>query len=353
MTYSTTRFAGKVINPSAESKHCAAKEDTKIHVEAGKPQNYITKAEARDVVKRVAHLLRNRYGIGANGPGKDVVLSCCSGNPFIPVLMYAIIAAGGVYSGAPTSFTTFAELSGQIEDAGAKVLMCCYERWALTMGAAKQSGIEPDHVLIIDHHKPPREWGLRIATTWKNILDLQNGPMLEWSRLTDAQTLADTTACLLYTSGTTGVRKGVRISHSNLVASTLCGTELVRKHMQDRPFTFSMLAHLPMDHVGGVTWSSLYPFCLGATVYWMEKYKFNMFIEYHRRHRPTAIWTVPPVWLGIANSTYVKDHFDSVQIAVTGAAPMGPWLAARATAKLGRGSITTLPSFWGKSDFFN
>ena len=84
---------------------CAAGEHTKIHVEAANAENSITKAEARDALRRVAYSLRTDYGIGASGAGHDVVLAVSSGNPFIPILFYGILAAGGVYSGASTAFT--------------------------------------------------------------------------------------------------------------------------------------------------------------------------------------------------------------------------------------------------------
>jgi 4-coumarate--CoA ligase len=55
------------------------KEDTVVHAEADDPSNAITKAEARAYTKRIAYHLRNSYGIGKNGPGKDVVVCISSG----------------------------------------------------------------------------------------------------------------------------------------------------------------------------------------------------------------------------------------------------------------------------------
>lgn len=90
---------------TVDSDLCAAKEDTKIHIEAANEKNSITKAEAREALQRVAYSLRNKYGIGSERAGHDVVLAVSAGNPFIPILFYGILAAGGVYSGASTAFT--------------------------------------------------------------------------------------------------------------------------------------------------------------------------------------------------------------------------------------------------------
>lgn len=54
-------------------------DDTIVHAEAADPSNAITKAQARAYTKRIAYHLRNSYGIGKNGPGKDVVVCISSG----------------------------------------------------------------------------------------------------------------------------------------------------------------------------------------------------------------------------------------------------------------------------------
>lgn len=118
---------------------------------------------------------------------------------------------------------------------------------------------------------------------------------------------------------------------------------------EGQPFHFSTIAHLPMAHIGGISWSSMNPFYLGGTCYWVEKYEFESFIAYHRKYRLTCQWSVPPIWLTIAKSPKVTDHFDSCQIAVSGAAPMGTELAKEAASKLGKGTIPIISQFWGQS----
>jgi long-subunit acyl-CoA synthetase (AMP-forming) len=234
----------------------------------------------------VAHVLRGRYGIGARGPGQDVIVSTSSGNPFIPVLFYSIVAAGGVYSGASSAFTV-AELVRQAKDADAKVLLCSPEFERHTVEAAKQCGIPSDYILIIDA-KQPKNWKLISAADRSNVLK-RNGLMLDWKRITNERELQDTIACLLYSSGTTGLPKGVEISHWNLIAVNVCWMPLAQRYRDRRrkerqPFHFSTIAHLPMAHIGGISWSSLIPFYAGGTAYWVEKYEFSSFIEYHKRY---------------------------------------------------------------------
>ena len=273
------------LTESPDSHYCAAEENTKIHIEAADSENSITKAEARDLVRQVAYVLRSRFRIGSFGVGQDVVLSTSSGNPFIPVLFYSIVAAGGVYSGASTAFTV-GELVRQVKDSEARLLLCSAEFEKNTVAAARQCGIPLDRVLVIES-KQAHDWRLISVAERINVLG-QNGPLLEWERITTQKELEHTTACLLYSSGTTGLPKGVEISHWNLIAACVCWMPLAQSYIdrrrQDRkPFTFSTIAHLPMAHIGGISWSSLIPFYAGGPAYWVEKYEFHSFIEYHRR----------------------------------------------------------------------
>lgn len=214
----------------------------------------------------------------------------------------------------------------QVQDADAKLLLCSPEYEEHTIRAAKECGIPLDRILIVDASRP-HDWKLLSLVDRSNMLDFHNGPTFNWKKMTNQTELETTTACLLYSSGTTGLPKGVRISNWNLVAACVCGMHLAtnlrtRLKRESKPFEFSMIAHLPTAHIGGITWSSLCPTYLGGTAYWIKSYEFDSFIEYHRRYRLTALWTVPPIWLAIARSSMVTDHFDSVQIACSGAAPM-------------------------------
>ena len=105
---------------------------------------------------------------------------------------------------------------------------------------------------------------------------------------------------------------------------------------RDPSFKFDTIAHLPMG-IAGIDMYSTNPFYMGGTTYWMPKYQFNAFIEYHRRYRPAFQFTVPPVWLRIAKSDQVTDHFDGLRVATTGSAPLGYETAQQVRRKLGKG----------------
>lgn len=111
------------------------------------------------------------------------MLATSCGNPFIPVVFYGIVAAGGVYSGASTAFRP-AELMRQMKDAGddLRLLMCSAEYEESTVKAAEACGIPRDNILVLDY-SVPGQWTLR--TSHDQLDALRNGGRLDWERTTD------------------------------------------------------------------------------------------------------------------------------------------------------------------------
>lgn len=282
------------------------------------------------------------------------MLSVASLSPLYPVVFYGVLAAGGVFSGASTAFTT-GELGRQIRDSKARVLICSREYAQLVQRAAEQCEVTLNRILVMDASMA-KNWKL-LDLQGNIVLDTRNGPMLDWKRITSLPELQSTTACLLYSSGTTGLPKGVRLSHWNLVASNICSMEvssnfLATKENAKQQFQYRTLAHLPMAHIAGIMLYSINVFYMGGTAYWMPKYDFEQFVRFAGERKVTVQFSVPPVWLQISKSREAEDggHFASLEVAIAGAAPMGAELARDVSEKLGDRRNLFMTQTWGTTE---
>jgi len=81
----------------------------------------------------------------------------------------------------------------------------------------------------------------------------------------------------------------------------------------------------------------------------MPKFDFAKFLEYNKKFRITFFFTVPPIYLLIAKMSIVTDQFDALEVAVSGAAPLGKELQKAASKKLGKGKCL-ISQTWGLSE---
>lgn len=322
-----------------------AKEDWVLHADAEIPSRCVTKAQIRPLLKRVAHTLRQGYGIGKNGPNKDVVMTLALGHYMLPVVTYGIFAADGIFS-ASSPASTPAELAYQLKQTDTKLLVCTPQLKSTALAGAKQAGLPEDRVLVLGDGE-----GLVLTEASSGKTVPLSDEQLEWKRITDRKILEDSILCVLFSSGTTGLPKGVQLSHANLVSEAFLGGWYGRQFWkrEDPSHRQRTLAHLPPAHIAGAQGYFINPVHTGMTVYWMLRFDFPKFLEYNRRYRITFFFTVPPIYLLIAKSPAVTDHFDSLDTAVTGAAPMGKEIQEAAMAKLGKGR-TMLAQTWGLSE---
>ncbi|KAK2043698.1 AMP-binding enzyme [Colletotrichum somersetense] len=317
------------------------RDDTILHVDAADPSRSITKSRLVKTLRQLAHTLRHRYDIRKG----DVVQVIFTGHYMAPTVFYGIVAAGGSVA-ASTPSASPPELARQINLTGSKMVICSPDLKDLAVAGGTAAGLPDDRVLYIGDSQ---EFRLFEAKSDRQVS--LSSEELYWERVTDRTTLENTVGCFIYSSGTTGLPKAVKISHTNMIAQALCiTTPTINYYKKNRPgMKLNTLAHLPAAHVSGLQAYFVNQAYMGGGVYWMKKFVFADFIENVKKYKITYLFSVPPIYLMIAKSPLVKDHLDSVDYALTGAAALGRETQAEAQKKIGRGKAL-LAQTWGLSE---
>ncbi|CAO2651244.1 Nn.00g095410.m01.CDS01 [Neocucurbitaria sp. VM-36] len=335
-----------------DSEHSLANPDKPIHISAADPSLVLTISRARDLTQATSAALRKHFGIGVQGAGKDICSVISTGHYLLPVLSYGIVGAGGVFSAASAA-STASELSKQLEGAQSKMLVTVEATKEVAVKAAEEAGWGANgggRVLLMSEGK---EWSLNAfqknGQLGPNLID--QSETLPWQRITNPYELENSLIILIYSSGTTGLPKGVKLSHRNLVAEAVIPGDMFKAWIaSSRPdFEYRHLAHLPTAHIAGIQGYLINPFYMGGSVYWMPRFDFAQFLMYNAKYKITYFFTVPPIYLLIAKSPAVKDQFKTLEVAISGAAPLGKELQHAASQKLG-GPDCFISQTWGLSE---
>ncbi|MDD6920605.1 MAG: AMP-binding protein [Eubacteriales bacterium] len=99
----------------------------------------------------------------------------------------------------------------------------------------------------------------------------------------------DVLACLLFTSGTTGLSKGVMLSHGNIVENLMPMRSLIK--ISDKDIFFSVL---PVHHTYECTCGFLIPIYLGASIAYCQGLKY--IAKNLQEVKPTIILGVPAIF---------------------------------------------------------
>jgi long-chain acyl-CoA synthetase len=134
-------------------------------------------------------------------------------------------------------------------------------------------------------------------------------------------------ALLQYTGGTTGVSKGVMLSHANLRANV----EQVRAWFPDAdPGREVMMAVLPFFHVYGLTVCLLLGLRIGAALVLMPRFDLDGVLGAVDKYRPTLFPGVPTMYVAINNAVEKGGHdLSSIKACLSGAAALPLEVAER------------------------
>ncbi|KAG0472291.1 hypothetical protein HPP92_016837 [Vanilla planifolia] len=144
----------------------------------------------------------------------------------------------------------------------------------------------------------------------------------------------DDVVALPYSSGTTGLPKGVMLTHRGLVTSVAQQVDGENPNLYFNEEDV-LLCVLPMFHIYSLNSVLLCGLRAGSAIVIMRRFELVKMLELLEKYKVTVAPFVPPIVVEMAKSTAV-DAYDvsSVRMVMSGAAPMGKELQDKLMTKL-------------------
>ena len=258
----------------------AAKHSDKAALIDGPSGRTLTYGQLVEAVRRTA------AGLAARGFGKGDVFAIYSPNvPEYAVAFFGAATAGGVNTTVNPLYTA-GELKRQLVGARAKFLVTIPQFLDKAQDAAAGTSVE--EVFVFGEAEG--------ATPFTALSGSDNEPPD-----VDIDPREDLVA-LPYSSGTTGLPKGVMLTHHNLVAN-LCQTRTVERLSDEEV----LIGILPFYHIYGMVVIMSGALRAGATIVTMPRFDLEQFLELMQTYGVTMAYLVPPIVLALAKHPMVDD----------------------------------------------
>ncbi|MGW3073340.1 4-coumarate--CoA ligase family protein [Kitasatospora sp. NPDC001132] len=249
----------------------------------------------------------------------DVVALFSPNSTAYPIAYYGASRAGATIT-TVSSFATPTDLAGQLSDSGA--------RWLVTVSAFLPTARAAAE-LLAEQGRPLAEiFVLDGAEGHRSLTDLvtTTAPVPEV-----AVDPAEDIAVLPYSSGTTGLPKGVMLTHRSIATNLAQCDALYRPAEGER-----VLAVLPFFHIYGQAALLNQPLRCGATVVVLPRFELEQFCRTVQEQRVQALVVAPPIAIALARHPIV-DQYDlsSVEYLLCAAAPLDRELADACARRLG------------------
>jgi acyl-CoA synthetase (AMP-forming)/AMP-acid ligase II len=254
-------------------------------------------------------------GLAERGIAKGDVVALYAANAPDYVIAFHAVAALGAACTTINPVYTVDELAFQLEHAGARALISGTEVLDRAREAAGRAGIEELYAF----------GDADGATPFAALLD--GDPAAAPAAPAEPEDIV----ALPYSSGTTGLPKGVMLTHRNLVANILQSTAQQPVTADD-----TLVGVLPLFHIYGLNVVMNAVLRNGATLVTMPRFDLERFLGLVQEHRATKAHLVPPIVLALAKSPLVE-RFDlsSLTLVNSGAAPLSAELQEAAAQRIG------------------
>jgi PAS domain S-box-containing protein len=255
--------------------------------------------------------IRTAAGLSARGFGKRDVLAIWSPNlPDYAVAAFGAGLAGGIVT-TINSLYNATELAHQLRDSGARALVTGPQFAAKAADAARSAGVRD--VFVFGEARGAEPF-TSLSESGRSLDPVEVDPR-------------EDVAALLYSGSTTGLPKGVMLTHFNLVANLVQMQAVERLAAEE-----VVIGVVPFHHIYGFNVVLNLSLHAGATLVVLPRFNAEEFLRAVEDHSVTTAFVVPPIVRTLAHHPLI-DRFDlrSLRYIMSAAAPL-PEETARACA---------------------
>jgi acyl-CoA synthetase (AMP-forming)/AMP-acid ligase II len=243
----------------------------------------------------------------------DVVAIYAPNLPEYAVVFHGVSRLGAVLTTINPTYTP-EEITFQLKDAGARILITTGALLPRAREAVAASGA---HIEIVTIDR------VDAVASLDDVAVDADPPAVTIDPANDVMVLP-------YSSGTTGLPKGVMLTHRNLLAN------LVQIDAIETAELRAMIGVLPFFHIYGMVVVMNLGLLRGATCVTMSRFDLETFLRVLQDWPIAMAHVVPPIAVALAKHPVVDQYnLSNVRWLFSGAAPFGPQLTESIEARLG------------------
>lgn len=168
--------------------------------------------------------------------------------------------------------------------------------------------------------------GLADNSVYADIEGLLTDQSLDGLESPPWEAQANEVAVLQYTGGTTGVSKGVMLTHHNLVANAIQAWEWIAgQEGKERVLTV-----LPLFHIYALTACMNLSILAGGAMIIIPKFDIDIVLQHINDYQPTFFPGAPTMYVAVINHPRIKEYkVSSIRCCLSGSAPLPKEVAIR------------------------
>ena len=276
------------------------------------------------------------------GIGKGSVVGIMLPNlPQTVIAFYGSLRAGAMVTMINPLYVE-PEVQQQVKDAGCETLLVLDQLYPRVEPLLRNTCLKRVVVTGVEDYLPWLKRLLYPLKAWRNGSRVRTParpdvyafrPLLDVPPEPPAVSIAsDDTALLQYTGGTTGVPKGVMLTHRNVVSNAMqCRQWCVMGEGEE-----VMMGVLPFFHVYGMSVCLNMALSMGSTLVLLPRFQVGEVLKTIVRERVTLFPGIPAMYAAINSYQHVERYdLRSIRICISGAGPLHPSVQQRFEALTG------------------